>query len=52
MSSLDSYTKTTKEAAEGVALGVLFSAVPLLLIGAAFGLMRLMISVPMSVLGE
>lgn len=52
MSSLDSYAKTTQEAAEGIALGVLFSAVPLLMMGAAFGLMRLMISVPMTVLGE
>ena len=52
MSAFDSYATGTKEAAEGIALGVLFSAVPLLMMGAAFGLMRLMISIPMSVLGE
>lgn len=52
MNVLDAYAKGTKEAAEGIALGVVFSAVPLLMMGAAFGLMRLMINVPMTVLGE
>jgi len=52
MTALEGYVETTSEAAQGIAMGIVFSALPLLMMGMALGLMRLMINIPMSVLGE
>ena len=47
----DLYLDVTGKAAEGIARGLLFSAVPLMMMGLALGVMKLLLRVPVALIG-
>jgi hypothetical protein len=47
----DAYIDVTGKAAEGIARGLLFSAVPLMMLGLSLGVMKLLIRLPVTLVG-
>ena len=51
MSKTEEFVDFAGKSAEGVATGLLFSAVPLLMMGLAIGVMKLLLRVPVQLIG-
>jgi len=50
-SDFETFTQYSGQAAEGIAKGLLFTAVPLLMMGLAIGIMKQLIRIPIAVVG-
>lgn len=51
MSKTEDFVEFTGKSAEGIATGLIFSAVPLLMMGLALGVMKLLMRVPVQLVG-
>lgn len=51
MSKTEQFVDFSAKSAEGIATGLLFSAVPLLMMGLAIGVMKLLMRVPVELVG-